>query len=78
MERLLEIRNIIINNPTRNYGIETKNKETGQIGWASFHTNGEDKIKVFEGNPDGSDDKSYAYEEFIEKYEYTLIKEGSE
>jgi len=31
---------------------------------------------VYEGNSDGSDDAGYTYEEFIQKYDYEVKKEG--
>lgn len=75
MEELMRIKDIILNGK-EDYIIETKNKETGWVGCASFHTNGEDKIIVFEGNSDGSDDRSHTYEEFMQKYDYEFKKEG--
>ena len=58
--------------------IETHNKETGWIGCASFHTNGEEKIRVNEGDPSGSDDASYTYSEFLKNYTYVLKREGDD
>ena len=55
--------------------LETKNLVTGWIGYASFLTSEENKIKVFEGSGDGSDDKVYTYDEFLKKYSYKVKKE---
>jgi len=73
MKDLLEIKKIITTDEL--YYLETENKNTGWIGCASFYTNGEDKIYVNEGAPDGSDDAGYTYNEFINKYEYQLKRE---
>lgn len=64
----------ILKNDELSY-IETKNKQNGWIGCATFYTNGEQKIKVFEGDGSGKDDKAYTYEEFIKKYEFKLERE---
>lgn len=58
--------------------LQTTNKSSGLIGVASFFTNGEDKIRVNEGNPDGSDDADYTYEEFVNNYEFELLSESEE
>ena len=55
--------------------IETKNLNTGWIGCASFLTNGEDKIKVFEGSGDGSDDKVLTFGEFLSNYSFKIKRE---
>lgn len=55
--------------------LETKNLEKGYTGVASFHTNGEEKIIVFEGDPSGSDDASYTYNDFLKKYSFEIKKE---
>ena len=52
----------------------TYNKETGNTGVASFIRN-ENKVKVFEGNPDGSDDIIMGYDEFINNYKYEVANE---
>ena len=52
----------------------TYNKETGNTGVAVFIQN-ENKVKVFEGNPDGSDDIIMSYEEFINNYKYKVADE---
>ena len=52
----------------------TYNKETGNTGVASFIQN-ENKVKVFEGNPDGSDDIIMGYDEFINNYKYEVANE---
>ena len=51
--------------------ITTKNIKTGWDGCASFIRE-DNKIKVFEGNGDGSDDKEMTYEEFINNYKYQI------
>ena len=43
------------------------NKELKIYGQA-FGMFGGEAVRVFEGNPDGSDDRIYTIEEFIEKY----------
>lgn len=53
--------------------IETKNKETEGIGCASICQDG--RIAVYEGNPDGSDDKIMTAEEFIKNYEFEMVEE---
>lgn len=58
--------------------LKTVNKSNGFVGVASFFTNGEKKIRVNEGNPDGSDDADYSYEEFINNYEFQLLNESEE
>ena len=55
--------------------IETKNKINSWIGCASFLTNGEDKIKVFEGSGDGSDDKVLSFSEFLSNYSFEIKRE---
>ena len=55
--------------------IETKNKNNSWIGCASFLTNGEDKIKVFEGSGDGSDDKVLSFSEFLNNYSFEIKRE---
>ena len=50
------------------------NKETGNTGVASFIQN-ENKVKVFEGKPDGSDDMVMSYDEFINNYKYKVADE---
>ena len=55
IKRLLSYKEIVKNNDTAIIG--THNKKTGWNGCASF-LNEDGMIKVFEGNPDGSDDTS--------------------
>lgn len=52
--------------------LHTHNKQTGWIGVASFFTNGEDMICVYEGNSDGSDDKDMSFNDFIKNYDFYL------
>lgn len=72
MKELERIKKIFINN-SDDYEIHTINKETKQQGVATFYLK-EDIIKVFEGASDGSDDKEYTYQEFLDKYDFKLIK----
>ena len=74
IEELLKIKSILKYND--NLYIETTNKEKKCKGCATFYTNGEQKIMVYEGNSDGSDDAGYTYEEFVQKYDYEVKKEG--
>ena len=70
MEDLLKAKNLIEN--SERLGLATHNKINGNDGWASFHRSDDNIIFVFEGNPDGSDDKSMTLEEFIANYTYEL------
>lgn len=54
------------------YYIQTINKKTLWEGVASFHTNGEDKLRINEGASDGSDDHSETIEDFLKKYQFRL------
>ena len=54
------------------YHIFTINKKKKWEGVASFHTNGEEKIRVYEGAEDGSDDISISIVEFLKNYEFRL------
>ena len=65
------IKNILLKNP--DLVIKTINKELNITGVGSFCAN--NRIKVFEGNSDGSDNKIYSYEEFICNYKYDVVKE---
>ena len=75
MDKLLKMKELIFGDSSDEYFIKIKNKNTGWIGCASFYTNGENKIYVNEGNPDGSDDAGYTYEEFLNLYDFELKKE---
>ena len=70
MNELLEAKKIIDN--STNLGLATRNKNNGNEGWASFHRSDENIIFVFEGNPDGSDDKSMTLDKFIAQYDYEV------
>ena len=70
---LNELKKLILSDDL--YYIETLNKKTGWIGCASFYTNGEEKIYVNEGDPSGSDDAGYTYDEFLNNYFYELKRE---
>ena len=76
MLKLIEYKNLLAQDDM--YYIETTNKKTGWIGVASFYTNGEDKIGVCEGDPSGSDDAGYTFDEFIEKYDFVLRRENED
>lgn len=52
----------------------TYNINTGEKGVASFYTNGK-KLKVFEGNEDGSDDKEMNYNDFVNNYNFIVANE---
>lgn len=76
LERLLEIKEWMQqNNQDEEYCIETKNRETNWQGEATFTTRGPARIMVFEGNGDGSDDATYTYEEFVEKYDFDIRRD---
>lgn len=73
IEKLMKAKEVVKKND--NYYIHTINKKTTQIGCASFLTNGEEKIRVYEGSPDGSDDHDETYESFLKNYVYSIAKE---
>lgn len=70
MNELMKAKELIEN--STNLGLATHNKNNGNEGWASFHRSDENIIFVFEGNPDGSDDKSMTLDEFIANYDYEV------
>ena len=70
MKELLEAKKLIEN--STNLGLATYNKNNGNGGWASFHRSDENIIFVYEGNPDGSDDKSMTLDEFLANYTYKV------
>lgn len=75
MDRLMEMKKLLQENDL----LFIKTNNPGYLhgeGVASFTNDG--RIKVFEGAPDGSDDREYTYEEFINKYEFELKEEGAE
>lgn len=69
MNKLLTAKEIIDKVRDDRAGLITINKKTKWNGCAIIH---DDLIYVFEGNPDGSDDKQVSYEEFVENYEFFL------
>ncbi len=73
LELLMAIKKVIDLDETGRYSIHTINRDTKWEGCASFHTNGENKIKVFEGSRSGDDDHSETYEDFVKKYRFTLV-----
>lgn len=70
MNELLKAKSIIEN--SENLGLATHNKNNGFEGWASFHRSDKNIIFVYEGNPDGSDDKSMTLDEFIANYTFEV------
>lgn len=56
----------------------TKNKNNNLYGVASFWTNGQKMITVYEGSSDGSDDKNLSYVDFLNNYDYKIGIEGSD
>lgn len=78
MELLMAIKKVLELDKGDKYYLQTINKKTNWEGIASFLTNGEEKIRVFEGSSDGADDHDETYEDFIEKYKFTLRVEDEE
>lgn len=70
MKELLEAKKAIDN--SERLGLVTHNKKNGNEGCASFHRSDKNIIFVFEGNPDGSDDKSMTLDEFIKNYTFEV------
>jgi len=70
---LLEIKKLLADDEL--LYLETHNKLNGWVGCASFYTNGEAKIMVFEGDGSGCDDAGYTFDEFLNKYTYVLKRE---
>ena len=70
MNELMKAKELIEN--STNLGLATHNKNNGNEGWGSFHRSDENIIFVFEGNPDGSDDKSMTLDEFIANYDFKV------
>lgn len=69
IKRLLSYKEILKNNETAIIG--THNKKKGWNGCASF-INEEGMIKVFEGDPDGSDDKVMSFHDFAKNYSFGI------
>ena len=57
-----------------NLFLHTYNQSTGYNGVASFIPN-ENKVKVFEGDPNGFDDKIISYDDFLNNYKFAIAKE---
>ncbi len=72
---LMAIKKVIDLDESGTYYIQTINRRTKWEGCASFLTNGEEKIKVFEGDGSGSDDHIETYDSFINNYWFTLETE---
>lgn len=73
-ERLLkklEAIKTLIETDDRYYMTITNNK-TLEEGAANFLNDGK-RIRVYEGNGDGSDDHDMSYEEFIEGYQFDAL-----
>lgn len=76
-KRLLSYKKILEENERAIIG--THNKIKGWDGCASFCNDGE-SIRVFEGNPDGSDDKTMSFYKFVRNYSFGIgveMKGGS-
>lgn len=69
IKRLNSYKEIVKNNDTAIIG--THNKKTDWNGCASF-LNEEGMIKVFEGNPDGSDDSVMSFYKFAKNYSFGI------
>lgn len=59
---------------SHDFVLNTHNLKTGTNGVASFCLDNK-RIKVFEGNSDGSDDKLIDYKTFVREYEYYVSHE---
>lgn len=70
MNELLKAKELI--DSSKNLGLVTHNKNNGNEGCVSFHRSDKNIIFVFEGNSDGSDDKSMTLEEFIANYDFEV------
>lgn len=68
-KRLLSYKKILEENERAIIG--TRNKITGWDGCASFFNDGE-SIRVFEGNPDGSDDTTMSFNKFVKNYSFGI------
>ena len=73
MEELLKMKDQIDN--SNNLGLVTHNKSNGNEGCALFHRSDKNIIFVFEGNPDGSDDKEMTLDEFIANYTFEVRRD---
>lgn len=75
---LYSIRGEIRDDETGRLMLHTKNKNNGLVGCANFFGDGSDMITVYEGNGDGSDDKSMGFDEFLANYDYVLADEDEQ
>lgn len=75
---LYSIRGEIRDDETGRLMLHTKNKNSGLVGCANFFGDGSDMITVYEGNGDGSDDKSMGFDEFLANYDYVLADEDEQ
>lgn len=75
---LYSIRGEIRDDETGRLMLHTRNKNTGLVGCANFFGNGDDKVIVYEGKGDGSDDKEMGFDEFLANYDYVLADEDEQ
>lgn len=75
---LYSIRGEIRDDETGRLMLHTKNKNNGLVGCANFFGDGSDMVTVYEGNGDGSDDKSMGFDEFLANYDYVLADEDEQ
>lgn len=59
------------------YQMFTRNYETGDLGVASFCSDGK-SVLVFEGAGDGSDDKKMDFEAFVNGYDFGMALDTEE
>lgn len=72
LDELLKIREVCLFDDSLQ--LSTHNKKMGWDGVALFFTNGQDMIRVYEGNSNGLNDKDIPFEEFIKNYSYKVTK----
>ena len=73
LQLLKAMKKVIELDEEKKYYITVVNRETQWEGEAYFTTNGENKIQVYEGSPDGKDDHLETYEDFVKKYQFDLL-----
>ena len=74
LKELEKIKDILQKDDLIEYELVTFRNDDGLVGCALFY-NDNKTIKIYEGNPDGSDDKEMDYETFINNYTYELKRE---
>lgn len=72
LKKLEAIKTLIETDEDDRYYITTTNPRTGWEGTANFLNDGK-RIRVYEGNGDGSDDKDMTYEEFVRDYQFDTL-----